>query len=189
MMHLENPKFNSLTDMMSYIRGLTLADKRKILRGYGYDVDSIDSTRKQELLADYIVQGLHRGITGKKLVGYANNMSSGVISMMPYFGKPDGAPKVVNTAPVSVAKPTKMAETVVSRAVETARTKKAKSLPVAKKTKSDKVKYADGTVFFRTDRQKWVVVIDNKQPAARPTKDGVIKWLAKKYPEIVPVVI
>ena len=180
MMHLENPKFDSLTNMMEYIRGLTLADKRKILRGYGYDVDSIDSTRKQELLADYIVQGLHRGIKGKELVCYANNMSSGVISMMPYFGKPDGGAKVVNTAPVSVAKPTKMAETVVSRAVETARTKKEKSA---------KVKYADGTVFFRTDRQKWVVVIDNKQPAARPTKDGVIKWLAKKYPEIVPVVI
>ena len=180
MMHLETPKFNSLTDMMGYIRGLTLADKRKILRGYGYDVDSIDSTRKQELLADYIVQGLHRGIKGKELVCYANNMSSGVISMMPYFGKPDGAPKVVNTAPVSVAKPTKMAETVVSRAVETARTKKEKSLPVAKKTKS-KVKHPDFTIVFRADRNGYEGWYGGKAEAFRDNVEKVQSFFQKKY--------
>lgn len=55
-----------------------------------------------------------------------------------------------------------------------------------KATKSAKVTHPDGTIFFRTDREKWVVVIDGKQPAARPTKDGVVKWLASKHPDIVP---
>ena len=65
---------------------------------------------------------------------------------------------------------------------------------IAKVAKPVKVKVAkdvlaDGTVFFREDRQKWVVVVDGKQPAARPTKEGVIKWLAAKFPAIKAVVI
>jgi len=56
------------------------------------------------------------------------------------------------------------------------------------KVKSKEV-MADGTVFFRADRSKWVVVVDGKQPAARPTKEGVIKWLASKFPAIKAVVV
>lgn len=178
MMHLENPKFNSLTDMMGYIRGLTLADKRKILRGYGYDVDSIDSTRKQELLADYIVQGLHRGIKGKELVCYANNMSSGVISMMPYFGKPDGAPKVVNTAPVAAP---------INKTVSVAKPAKAeKSLPVAKPTKpkaekKTKVKHPDFTIVFRADRNGYEGWYGGKAEAFRDNVEKVQSFFQKKY--------
>ena len=58
----------------------------------------------------------------------------------------------------------------------------AKIKPAPRNT--EKTKLADGTIFFREDRQKWVVVIDGKQPAARPTKEGVVKWLASKYPKI-----
>lgn len=63
---------------------------------------------------------------------------------------------------------------------------KAPKVAKVKATKSAKVTHPDGTIFFRTDRSKWVVVIDGKQPAARPTKDGVVKWLASKHPDIVP---
>jgi hypothetical protein len=59
----------------------------------------------------------------------------------------------------------------------------------APKVKTAKVVHADGTIFFREDRQKWVVVIDGKQPAARPTKEGVVKWLASKFPEVTPTFI
>jgi hypothetical protein len=55
--------------------------------------------------------------------------------------------------------------------------------------KGTKTTHPDGTVFFREDRQKWVCVIDGKQPAARPTKEAVINFLKKKYPNIQPVII
>jgi hypothetical protein len=58
--------------------------------------------------------------------------------------------------------------------------------PKSKVEKPTKVKHADGTIFFREDRQKWVVVVDGKQPAARPTKEGVVNWLATKHPEVKP---
>jgi hypothetical protein len=172
MMALENPKFDSLTDMMAYIRSLTVADKRKILRGYGYDVDSIDSTRKLELLADYIVQGLHRGIKGKELVSYANNMSSGVIALMPYFGKPDNAP--------SVAKSDKT-EVVTNKTLPVAKPAKvAKSLPVAKKTKS-KVKHPDFTIVFRADRNGYEGWYGGKAEAFRDNVEKVQSFFQKKY--------
>jgi hypothetical protein len=40
---------------------------------------------------------------------------------------------------------------------------------------------ANGTIFYRADRQKWVAVWDGKQEAARPTKEACIKFLDKKY--------
>ena len=55
--------------------------------------------------------------------------------------------------------------------------------------KGNKTTHPDGTVFYRADREKWVCVIDNKQPAARPTKEAVINFLKKKYPNIKPVII
>ena len=64
-----------------------------------------------------------------------------------------------------------------------------KPAKAAKAPKSPKVVHPDGTVFFREDRQKWVVVVDGKQPAARPTKEGVIKWLQSKHPDIKPNIV
>lgn len=170
MMAMQKTGFNSLAEMMDYIRGLTVADKRKILRGYGYDVDSIDSTRKLELLADYIIQGLHRGIKGDKLVGYANNMTSGIIEMMPYFGQPDNVPSVaksVNTAVVT-NKPLPVA-------------KKTKSLPVAKSTKSAKIKHPDFTIVFRADRNGYEGWYGGKAEAFRDNIEKVHSFFQKKY--------
>lgn len=58
-----------------------------------------------------------------------------------------------------------------------------------KAPKTAKVTHPDGTVFYRADREKWVVVVDGKQPAARPTKEAVVKWLAAKFPDIKPTII
>ena len=44
-----------------------------------------------------------------------------------------------------------------------------------------KVDKADGTVFFRDDRQKWVAVMNGKQEAARNTKEACLSYLMKKY--------
>jgi len=61
--------------------------------------------------------------------------------------------------------------------------------PKVAKTTSTKQTYADGTVFYRADRQKWVAVWANKQEAARPTKEACIKFLEKKYNLKNPIVI
>ena len=67
--------------------------------------------------------------------------------------------------------------------VKATKTVTAKTPKVAKvaKTTSTRQVFADGTVFYRADRQKWVAVWNNKQEAARPTKEACIKFLEKKY--------
>ena len=73
--------------------------------------------------------------------------------------------------------------------VKTAKVKVALSTGTKVKTpKTAKAKLADGTIFFREDRQKFVVIVDGKQPCARPTADGCIKWLAKAFPSIAPII-
>ena len=177
MMALEKTKFNSLTEMMNYIRGLTLDEKKKILRGYGYDIGSIQSTRKMELLADYIVQGLHRGIRGKELVSYANNMASGIISMMPYFGKPDTSVEnksVVTLSTVSVEKPAKAAKP--AKAV-----KAPKVASAAKPAKPAKIKHPDFTIVFRADRNGYEGWFGGKAEAFRDNIEKVHSFFQKKY--------
>lgn len=95
---------------------------------------------------------------------------------------PKAVPVVALVAGVDRAKAPKL-----PKAVKVADAKILKA--VTKPTKSAKVTHPDGTVFFREDRQKWVVVIDGKQPAARPTKEGVVKWLSSKFPEVKPTFI
>lgn len=60
--------------------------------------------------------------------------------------------------------------------VEKQRTRTASKAP-----KSSKPSMANGTIFYRADRAKWVAVWDGKQEAARPTKEACIKFLEKKY--------
>jgi hypothetical protein len=99
-------------------------------------------------------------------------------------------PKPVPQVALVASGPSKKALAIVAKAEANA-VKAAKAPKVAKtpKTKTAKVTHADGTIFFREDRSKWVVVVDGKQPAARPTKEGVVKWLAKAHPSVVPTFI
>jgi hypothetical protein len=50
-----------------------------------------------------------------------------------------------------------------------------------KAPKASKSDHADGTVWFRADRQKWIAQWNGKQEAARPTKEACLKFLKKKY--------
>ena len=59
--------------------------------------------------------------------------------------------------------------------------KAVKPVKPVKTKNSAKQTYADGTVFFRTDRNKWVAVWNGKQEAARPTKEAALAFLKKKY--------
>ena len=58
---------------------------------------------------------------------------------------------------------------------------KQRTRTVSKAPKASKPTMANGTVFYRADRAKWVAVWDGKQEAARPTKEACIKFLEKKY--------
>jgi hypothetical protein len=44
--------------------------------------------------------------------------------------------------------------------------------------------HPDGTVFFRTDRSKWIAMANGKQEAARDTAEKCIQFLNKKYPTL-----
>lgn len=177
---LQNVTFKSKIAMVEYLRGLSHNDKVSIVRQFGYDVDAIDSDAKIGVLADYIVQGHNIGLDNDdEIVSYANNMTNALILKMPHLGKPN-APKVM-------ALPAATQPVVGELQVADSDTDE-ESVPVAVPVVAKvKVKHPDGTIFFREDRQKWVVVIDGKQPAARPTKEGVVKWLAAKHPDIQPI--
>ena len=99
-------------------------------------------------------------------------------------------PKAVPQVALVAGGPSKKALAIVAKAeAKMAKAPKVTKAPKVAKAKTTKVVHPDGTVFFREDRQKWVVVVDGKQPAARPTKEGVIKWLQSKHPELKPIIV
>jgi hypothetical protein len=179
-------KFESKMKMLEYIKSLSHEDKRVIVKGYGYNPDTINSRNKVELIADYIIQGLHLGLDPKKARTYANNMSSGLIEIMPHLGKIDFednkllseviANKVMKTVPVntdtvSVAKPKsiKVKPSVVKPKIKT------KSVSVAK------IKYPDYSIVFRADRNGYEGWFAGKAEAFRPTVEKVQAFFMKKY--------
>ena len=179
-------KFESKMKMLDYIKSLSHEDKRIILKGYGYNPDSINSRNKVELIADYIIQGLHLGLDAKKARSYANNMSSGLIQVMPHLGKIDMesdkllseviANKVMKTVPVytdntSVAKPKSIKE----------KPSVVKPVKSVKKTSVAKIKYPDYSIVFRADRNGYEGWFAGKAEAFRPTVEKVQSFFMKKY--------
>lgn len=179
-------KFESKMKMLDYIKSLSHEDKRIILKGYGYNPDSINSRNKVELIADYIIQGLHLGLDAKKARSYANNMSTGLIQVMPHLGKIDIednkllseviANKVMKTVPVnvdnvSVAKPKSIKE----------KPSVVKPVKSVKKTSVAKIKYPDYSIVFRADRNGYEGWFGGKAEAFRPTVEKVQAFFMKKY--------
>jgi len=179
-------KFESKMKMLDYIKSLSHEDKRIILKGYGYNPDSINSRNKVELIADYIIQGLHLGLDAKKARSYANNMSTGLIQVMPHLGKIDIednkllseviANKVMKTVPVnvdnvSVAKPKSIKE----------KPSVVKPVKSVKKTSVAKIKYPDYSIVFRSDRNGYEGWFGGKAEAFRPTVEKVQAFFMKKY--------
>jgi hypothetical protein len=97
-------------------------------------------------------------------------MASVANSLMAGIKTPDA--KVIKTAKVSTPK-----------AVAPKPTK------VAKAQSPSKIVHPDGTVFFRTDRNKWIAMADGKQEAARDSAEKCVAFLNKKYPTLTPVVL
>jgi hypothetical protein len=184
-----NMKFESKMKMLEYIKSLSHEDKRIIVTGYGYNPDSINSRNKVELIADYIIQGLHIGLGAKEARSYANNMSSGLIEIMPHLGKIDMednkllseviANKVMKTVPdnmdnVSVVKPTIIKE-------KPSVVKPVKPTKSVKKVSMAKIKYSDYSIVFRSDRNGYEGWFGGKAEAFRPTVEKVNAFFIKKY--------
>ena len=180
-----NMKFESKMKMLEYIKSLSHEDKRIILKGYGYNPESINSRNKVELIADYIIQGLHLGLDPKKARSYANNMSSGLIEIMPHLGKIDTesdkllseviANKVMKTKPIIDDNP------VVKPKIVKQKTSVAKPTKSPKKASVAKIKYPDYSIVFRADRNGYEGWFAGKAEAFRPTVEKVQAFFMKKY--------
>jgi hypothetical protein len=106
------------------------------------------------------------------------------IGFLPWKGPVKAQPKAAPSPVVAlVGGPSAKALAIVAKAE--AKTK----APKAPKVKAPKGTYADGTVFFREDRNKWMVAMDGKTPCARPTKEAAVAWLTKKYPSVAPTFV
>jgi len=59
--------------------------------------------------------------------------------------------------------------------------KKPRTRIASKAPNSTKPTHANGTIFYREDRQKWVAIWDGKQEAARNSAEACMAFLKKKY--------
>jgi hypothetical protein len=179
-------KFESKMKMLEYIKSLSHEDKRVIVKGYGYNPDSINSRNKVELIADYIIQGLHIGLGAKEARSYANNMSSGLIEIMPHLGKIDFednkllseviANKVMKTVPVNTD-----TVSVVKPKIIKEKPSVVKPTKSVKKVSVSKIKYPDYSIVFRSDRNGFEGWFGGKAEAFRPTVEKVQAFFMKKY--------
>ena len=162
------PKFETQTEMIAYVHSLTDADRIRIVAEHGI---APKNRSEASVLADYIVQGVSKGLTGAALTAYAEERTKRLIAIMPHLGRaqPDEEPIVVEVAPVPAP---------------------AAPVPAAPKApRVAKTKYADGTIVARPDRGGFEGWYAGKAEAFRPTVEKVASFFAKKYPEVKTVVL
>jgi len=91
-------------------------------------------------------------------------------------------PKVPKAPKAAKAPKVKVAKKIVTKAAK--RFETTPGLVTIAKTKvvtNQNSVFADGTIFFRADRSKWVAMWNNKQEAARDSIEACQKFLLKKY--------
>lgn len=161
----------------------------KILKD-DYGITTVYSKQQAKFICQYLLQGSAKGYTGDDLIKYALKSQAELFNRFPHLQEDNVPVESAVETDKPVAKTTK-------KAVKTNTKKAAKINPhslaedivnntrviTTRKITSKKTvqKYENGTVFFREDRAKWVAVWNNKQEAARPTKEGCISFLKKKY--------
>ena len=102
----------------------------------------------------------------------------GALGFLPWRGPI----KVLAKQPATVALVADIAPVKVAKAPKIKAVKVAKAPKVAKVAKvSNKQTYADGSIVFRADRNKYVAWFGGKSEAARPTVDAAKSFLTKKY--------
>ena len=162
------------------------ADFTKLIKAEFPEVAVPSKKHRQEYLYKYLVQGKALGLEGAELVQYAAEGVDKLFKTMPHLAYTESAlstDKVV----MGVKRETKPATKAPKAEKVEKPAKVAKAPKVAKVTKADI--HPDGTVFFRADRQKWIAMLNGKQEAARPTKEGCIKFLEKKGFDMSKIVV
>ena len=155
-------KFKSSTDLVAYLASLKPADHFRIAKAHGIKPDT---KADAHLYADYLVQGVSKGLTGASLVQYAEANVKRLQSVMPHL---KGKETVVGPSVVPVTKPK------VKPSVAKPTTKKA-TKKVAKR------KYKDFTIVARPDRGGFEGWYGGHAEAFRPTVEKVQAFFQKKY--------
>lgn len=181
----------AFTAVMNAINNLPKnTDYNKILKN-DYGFTTVYPKQQAKFICQYILQGSAKGLTGDELVKYALKSQADLFIRFPHLQEDN--PPVESEDNVVAVKTVKTKTKTTKTAAKTNTKKAAKLNPnnivdntrviTTRKITSKSVtpKYENGTVFFREDRNKWVAVWNNKQEAARPTKEGCIKFLLKKY--------
>lgn len=152
------PVIKSADALVQYLKGLSPSDHFKIAKSVGIKPkDKADA----HLYADYIVQGVNKGLVGPSLVQYAEANVARLQNIMPHL---KGKPQVP-----SVAKPvTKAPKAKAKRSV-------------AKPTTPKRIKYEDFTIVFRADRNGYEGWYGGKAEAFRDTQEKVQTFFQKKY--------
>jgi hypothetical protein len=102
----------------------------------------------------------------------------GALGFLPWRGPI----KVLAKQPATVALVADTPTVKVAKAPKVKAVKVAKAPKVAKVAKvSNKQTYADGSIVFRADRNKYMAWFGGKSEAARPTVDAAKSFLTKKY--------
>ena len=151
-------KFKSSTELVAYLAGLKPADHFRIAKAHGIKPDT---KADAHLYADYLVQGVSKGLTGASLVQYAEANVKRLQSVMPHL---KGKETVVGPSVVPVTK---------------ANAKPSVAKPTAKKA-TKKVKYKDFTIVARPDRGGFEGWFGGRAEAFRTTVEKVQSFFQKK---------
>jgi len=128
-----------------------------------YGIDAFENPAETEYFSKYLLTGERKGLDTTANVVQARIATTKLFKDMPHLAtKYNG----------------ENAEVVTTKAVKTKAVKT--KAPKVAKVKVAKTVYADGSVFFRADRNKWMAVLGGKPVAARDTKEKALEFLAKK---------
>lgn len=147
--------------------GLYMVDREKLGVWYRY----YDAETKDWGMCSWDMSEAYEKRTNKSPIGF-----------LPWKGPFNNSVKTITVAEPVVAQlplASKKSKTVAPK--QQTVVKKPRTRIASKASKSTKQTYANGTIFYREDRQKWVAIWNGKQEAARPTKEACIAFLNKKY--------
>lgn len=155
----------NIVEFTDNLNKMTMADYTEVLAKY--KVDAFDNPAETEYFAKYLLNGERKGLVGIANVAEARVLVSKLFADMPHLK-------------VKYNDPLKAALTMPKPIKTKAKVQSGDKVAKPKVAKADKPVYADGTVFFRADRNKWMAVLGGKPVAARPTKEKALEFLAKK---------
>lgn len=175
----------------------------KVLKDeYGFEASKDKNTAKFQL--QYAIQGTAKELKGKELSVYINKSVADLFDRFPHL-KEDIVMENTATETVQV-KTVKTGAKATKTAAKTAKPKKAAKVnphAVAEAivsntrivstrkitSKKTAAKHADGTIFFRADRNKFVAMLNGKQEAARDSIEKCMQFLNKKGFDMSKVVV